>query len=129
VVVDLTLGERLPTLTGRLLDQRGAPIPWAFFDLRWSGDEPDLGLHMDYGVTDGDGRFRFDLDETPSDSESLMLELSVSSVDEHERVLAFTAEEVTDHRENAHKARVRVTQPLKPGDIDLGDIVLEPEMH
>lgn len=111
VSVDLTLGERLPTLTGRLLDEHGAPFARGAFFVEWNTSAPRVGLDSDDTVTDARGRFRLDVDELPSATPGRDLELRFSSSDGLPDVAWPTA-------------RVRVKDALTPGDHDLGDIVL-----
>jgi hypothetical protein len=117
VNVDVELGERLPTLTGRLLGKDGAPIRWSQFEASWaSGENPKLGLDPYDQSTDGEGRFKMDLEETPP-------------IDP-ERPPALEFWFVNDSGASKHPSHwamrltVPVTKPLEPGDIDLGDIRL-----
>jgi hypothetical protein len=135
VTVAIALGERLPTLTGRLLDDHGAPMPWAEFDVRWSGaafDGNPSGVDADVRVgelepvTDRAGRFRLDLVEPPPTRADRALELEFKVlVASDPQVTVINGKRVSEPP--SLKARVRVSQPLEPGDIELGDIVLARE--
>jgi hypothetical protein len=123
VNVDVTLGERLPTLIGRLLDENGSPLRWVDFDVSWiGGDDSALGLDPNDEITDGEGRFRLDLDEVPpidaARAPSLQFRYWPDKFAGHVPVHAVAESKYST-------LDVTVTKPLAPGDVDLGDIRLE----
>jgi hypothetical protein len=116
VNVEVKLGERLPTLTGRLLDESGLPFRWSEFDVAWVGsDDASVGLDPDDRITDGDGRFRLDLEDVPPIDPAHAPSLEFS------RVIASTAGR---HAPDVASAVAIVMKSIAPGDIDLGDVRL-----
>jgi hypothetical protein len=113
--VDVTLGERLPTLTGRLVDEHGAPLAWHDFNVEWNTKAASLGLDDDDAVTDGRGRFRLDIDDLPVAEPGRELELHITTL----------SGDLRDTRSlTIVGARVAVKEALTPADHDLGDIVM-----
>jgi hypothetical protein len=124
VVVDLVLGERLPTLTGRLMDDHGSPLRLKEFRAEWTGSESDTDFDDGDLITDGAGRFRLDLLEHPSADEDGARDLEISLEANPPQSLREWMRRTT---KEVLVARVRITHPLEPGDIDLGDIALQRE--
>jgi hypothetical protein len=125
--IELVLGERMPALTGRLIDPCGEPVRWRSFQITPLTGQL-TGWSRDALVTDGQGRFHVYFDASQSKEALASLRFAVASALPTDWVDGLPSLDVPQDCGEPQRlvAATRTVHVPAPGrDVAIGDLALE----